>query len=356
MAKTNERRTVMRGIWKSKRFLIGFTYLFLFITASFIYSFFFKDSIPEAPLLLYNDKNELIGKAPFPPSVMPPFGSDRFGEPIFLQILDGAKFTILFAITISLLRILFGTCIGIFLSLYAAKFKRFSQVCSEVFYYIPTLFIAFILIAPVNILITSNADQLNPNISFAFYQAIVLIFIALPTISLYISSEVDEFMQQDYILSSQLMGATRFHIIKKHLRVLLLDRIFVLFMEHIVQTLILMIHLALLNIIIGGIQMKELTEGEFKPVSLSNDWAGLIGLNHYEMNLSLWIIFYTLVTFFITILFIKLMITGIQDARKARDSQTIVTLSVPDQKTYAKDKDAFSFASLEKRKQSSPHL
>ncbi len=125
-------------------------------------------------------------------------------------------------------------------------------------------------------------------------------------------------MQQDYILSSQLMGATRFHIIKKHLRVLLLDRIFVLFMEHIVQTLILMIHLALLNIIIGGIQMKELTEGEFKPVSLSNDWAGLIGLNHYEMNLSLWIIFYTLVTFFITILFIKLMITGIQDARKSK--------------------------------------
>ncbi len=55
---------------------------------------------------------------------MPPFGSDRFGEPIFLQILDGAKFTILFAITISLLRILFGTCIGIFLSLYLCKIQE----------------------------------------------------------------------------------------------------------------------------------------------------------------------------------------------------------------------------------------
>ncbi|MBC6975032.1 ABC transporter permease subunit [Bacillus sp. Xin] len=346
----------MKYIWKSKRFLVGFIYLFSLIMASFIYTLFFKDSIPEAPLLLYNDKNELLGKAPFPPSLMPPFGSDRFGESIFLQVLDGAKFTILFAVAISLLRILFGTCLGILLSLYGAKCKRFFQACSEVFYYIPTVFIAFILITPVNIVITSNADRLSPNIPFALYQAIILIFIALPTISLYISSEVDEFMQKDYILSSQLMGASRFHIIKKHLRVLLLDRIFVLFMEHIVQTLILMIHLALLNIVIGGVQLKEMDQGEFKPVSLSNDWAGLIGLNRYEMNLSLWIIFYTLITFFITILFIKLMTTGIQDALKSRNSQTVMIQPVQDQKIYVKNKDSFSVVSSEERKQSSLHL
>ncbi|PEY34653.1 peptide ABC transporter permease [Bacillus cereus] len=346
----------MRSIWKSKRFLIGFIYLFILVAASIIYSLFFKSNIPETHLLLYNDKHELLGKAPFSPSLMPPFGSDRFGESIFLQILDGAKFTILFAIAISLLRILFGTCIGILLSLYATKFKRFFQACSEVFYYIPTLFIAFILITPINLVITSNADRLSPNISFALYQAIILIFIALPTISLYISSEVDEFMKKDYISSSQLMGASRFHIIKKHLRVLLLDRVFLLFMEHIVQTLILMIHLALLNIVIGGIQMKEMDEGQFKPVSLSNDWAGLIGLNRNEMNLSLWIIFYTLATFFITILFIKLMTLGIQDALKVRNSQIVAVQSVQDQKTFVKNKDSFSFASLEEKSSSSLHL
>ncbi len=245
---------------------------------------------------------------------------------------------------ISFFRILCGTCIGILLSLYAPKLKRFFQACSEVFYYIPTLFIAFILITPVNIVITSNADGLNPNISFTFYQVLVLIFVALPTLSLYISSEVDEFMKRDYILSSQLLGASRFHIMKKHLRVLLLDRLFVLFMEHIVQTLILVIHLALLNIVIGGIQMRELYDGVLKPVSLSNDWAGLIGLNRNEMNLSWWIIFYTLASFFITILFIKLMTIGIQDALKARDSQTVAIQTVPDHKKFVKGKDSFSFA------------
>lgn len=331
----------MKSIWKSKRFLIGFTYLFILVSASFIYSWFFKDNIPKPPQLLYNDNNELLGKAPFPPSLIPPFGSDRFGESVFLQIIEGAKFTILLAVAISFFRILFGTCIGILLSLYVPKFKRFFQACSEVFYYIPTLFIAFILITPVNIVIISNADRLDPNISFAFYQVLVLIFVALPTLSLYISSEVDEFMKQDYILSSQLLGASRFHIIKKHLRVLLLDRLFVLFMEHIVQTLILVIHLALLDIVIGGIQMRELYDGVLKPVSLSNDWAGLIGLNRYEMNISWWIILYTLVSFFITILFIKLMTIGIQDALKARDSQVVAIQTVPNHKNLLKVKILF---------------
>ncbi|AZJ20378.1 peptide ABC transporter permease [Bacillus wiedmannii] len=343
MAKTIERSSFMKSIWKSKRFLIGFTYLFILVSASFIYSWFFKDNIPKPPQLLYNDNNELLGKAPFPPSLIPPFGSDRFGESVFLQIIEGAKFTILLAVAISFFRILFGTCIGILLSLYAPKFKRFFQSCSEVFYYIPTLFIAFILITPVNIVIVSNADRLDPNISFAFYQVLVLIFVALPTLSLYISSEVEEFMKQDYILSSQLLGASRFHIIKKHLRVLLLDRLFVLFMEHIVQALILVIHLALLDIVIGGIQMRELYDGVLKPVSLSNDWAGLIGLNRYEMNISWWIILYTLVSFFITILFIKLMTIGIQDALKARDSQVVAIQTVPNHKKFVKSKDSFSF-------------
>ncbi|PDM37665.1 peptide ABC transporter permease [Bacillus cereus] len=238
-----------------------------------------------------------------------------------------------------------GTCIGILLSLFAPKLKRFFPgMLRSFFYYIPTLFIAFILITPVNIVITSNADGLNPNIFiYVFYQVLVLIFVALPTLSLYISSEVDEFMKRDYILSSQLLGASRFHIMKKHLRVLLLDRLFVLFMEHIVQTLILVIHLALLNIVIGGIQMRELYDGVLKPVSLSNDWAGLIGLNRNEMNLSWWIIFYTLASFFITILFIKLMTIGIQDALKARDTQVVAIQSVPDRKKFVKSKDSFSF-------------
>ena len=42
--------------------------------------------------------------------------------------------------------------------------------------------------------------------------------------------------------------------------------------------------------------------------------------------------FYTLASFFITILFIKLMTIGIQDALKVRDSQIVAIQNVPDHK------------------------
>ena len=51
--------------------------------------------------------------------------------------------------------------------------------------------------------------------------------------------------------------------------------------------------------------------------------------------------FYTLASFFITILFIKLMTLGIQDALKARDSQTVAIQTVPDHKNLLKVKIPF---------------
>lgn len=54
----------MKSIWKSKRFLIGFTYLFILVSASFIYSWFFKDTIQKLPVT-YNDNNELLERLPF---------------------------------------------------------------------------------------------------------------------------------------------------------------------------------------------------------------------------------------------------------------------------------------------------
>ena len=56
---------IMKIYLEIKTLLIGFTYLFILISASFIYSWFFKDNIPKPPQLLYNDNNELLGKAPF---------------------------------------------------------------------------------------------------------------------------------------------------------------------------------------------------------------------------------------------------------------------------------------------------
>ena len=115
-----------------KTLLIGFAYLFILISASFIYSWFFKDNIQNL-LSYFTMKITNYLERPLSAIVNSTFWIDRFGESVFLQIVEGAKFTILLAVAISFFRILCGTCIGILLSLFAPKLKRFFQSCSEVF-------------------------------------------------------------------------------------------------------------------------------------------------------------------------------------------------------------------------------
>ncbi|MEH6891940.1 ABC transporter permease subunit [Bacillus sp. JJ864] len=345
----------MKAIWKSKRFVLGLTYISVLVIASFIYGFYFKEDTLKPMRLLYDENGDLIAASPFSPKQMPPLGSDRFGESIFFQILDGAKFTILFAIGISLLRVLLGTILGMLLSLYVTRLKSFVKTCTEVFFYLPTVFVAYLLMQPMNKMIFSNLDnKLEVNYSLLTYQAIVLVLVVLPTITTYVSSEIDEFMKQEYILSSQLMGASRIHIVRTHLRVLLKDRLFVLFMQHVIQTLLLVIHLALVNQFIGGVQKKSADLGEDKFISLSNDWAGLIGLNYFELNVSMWIVFSTLIALFLTILVLKLMTTGIQDALAKQEYSIKKIERKTETSQYKKDKHSFTFAQKEEHPYRSP--
>ncbi|MDC2867074.1 ABC transporter permease subunit [Bacillus sp. BP-3] len=345
----------MKAIWKSKRFVLGLTYIVVLVIASFIYGFYFKEDTLKPMRLLYDENGELIAASPFSPKQMPPLGSDRFGESIFYQILDGAKFTILFAIGISLLRVLLGTILGVLLSLYVTRLKSFIKTCTEVFYYLPTVFIAYLLMQPMNKMFFSNLDsKLEVNFSLLSYQAIVLVLVVLPTITTYVSSEIDEFIKQEYILSSQLMGASRIHIVCTHLRVLLKDRLFLLFMQHIIQTLLLITHLALVSQFIGGVQKKSADFGEDKFISLSNDWAGLIGLNYFELNISIWIVFSTLVALFLTILILKLMTTGIQDALAKQEYSIKKIERKKETSQYKKDKQSFTFANKPEHPYRSP--
>lgn len=345
----------MKAIWKSKRFVLGLTYIVVLVIASFIYGFYFKEDTLKPMRLLYNENGELIAASPFSPKQMPPLGSDRFGESIFFQILDGAKFTVLFAIGISLLRVLLGTIFGVLLSLYVTRLKSFVKTCTEVFYYLPTVFIAYLLMQPMNKMFFSNLDnKLEVNFSLLFYQAIVLVLVVLPTITTYVSSEIDEFMKQEYILSSQIMGANRIHIVRTHLRVVLKDRLFLLFMQNIIQTLLLVTHLALVSQFIGGVQKKSADLGTEKFISLSNDWAGLVGLNYFELNVSIWIVFSTLAALFLTILILKLMTTGIQDALAKQDYSIKKIERQKETSQYRKDKHSFTFANKEKHPYRSP--
>ncbi|MFD3450192.1 ABC transporter permease subunit [Microbacteriaceae bacterium 4G12] len=338
----------MRNIWRSKRFLIGLSYIVLLLASSFIYTWYFKDKIPEPKPLLYNAQGELIGKAPFSPSTVPPFGTDRFNIPLLNKVIEGAKFTILIALFIGFARVMLSMIFGALLSLYTKRLKGPLKAFNQVFHYIPTIFIAFILIYPVDFKVETNESSVNLNMPLLIYQVIVITLIVVPSLSVYLSDEIDELMKKEFMMSSKLMGASRWHLISKHIRLQFKDRLALLFMQQIVQTLILLTHLGLLQLFIGGVQMKELFEKDKRPVSLSNEWSGLVGIHYFEVNLAPWVVLVPLGAFAVTIFFINLMASGMKDALDARPTVRVQAKKKEEKSTLSvKEQNAFTFANQE---------
>jgi peptide/nickel transport system permease protein len=301
------------NIVRSKRVWVGVCFLGILIIASIIYPYV-KDTLPQPGEYLYNEKGQLTATAPYTPLQVPPFGSDRLGVPLLYKIIEGAKYTIGFALMIGFFRVLIGMAIGVWLSLYCKRFKSFIKRMSESFYNIPTIFMAYILMAPVYISLNQYDSVPSTQWIVIMYQLTVAVGVAVPAIAIFTANEVDEYMKQEYIISAKLMGATKWHLIRTHIQLFLREKAFILFMQHVVQALTLFVHLGLLRLFIGGERIIEIDMGVYKPVSLTNEWSGLVGLDRYEFNLAPWIVLSPLCAFAITIFFLNLMTEGIKDA------------------------------------------
>lgn len=70
-------------------------------------------------------------------------GTDRNGQDMHLLMLYGAKYTLVTALVVVLLRVVFGGAMGVFLSLYAPYLKKYFKDFFVIFRYIPTIFLLF---------------------------------------------------------------------------------------------------------------------------------------------------------------------------------------------------------------------
>lgn len=320
----------MKKLVQSKRLLIGLLYFVILVSSSILISSYFSSYIPKPIRLLYDQQGNLIGATPFSPVQVPPLGTNRIGESLFFLILEGAKYTIGLAFTISVLRIILGMIFSICYALYFIRFKNWINGAFQVFYYVPTTLMALILLLPVQYTESSIHNQLTSG-QYLSYQIIILTIIVLPTLSVFLGEEIYSLLQQDFITSARLMGAGHWRILSKHLSPFMTQRVLIIFMEQFIQVLILFTHLGILQIFLGGQKFITMDLG-MKPtsLSLSNEWSGLIGSNFNQMITSApWIVLAPVIFFSLTILFSNLILQGmkqvlISEPVKTKDYEEVI--------------------------------
>ncbi|NWK70032.1 hypothetical protein HWX41_13380 [Bacillus paramycoides] len=133
------------------------------------------------------------------------------------------------------------------------------------------------------------------------YMISILIFISVPNLVQLFSNEIRLLLQNEFVTSSKTLGGGFFHICKIHLKPFLTPKIFIWINQQMLQTLVLLLHLALFQ-------------------TISFNVAGtlvLLGHNHQFLNVLPWVAFGPVLFFTIVILAVYMMLSGMQNALKS---------------------------------------
>ncbi|OZM56737.1 hypothetical protein CIB95_10985 [Lottiidibacillus patelloidae] len=298
---------IILRLFKNPLFLIGFIVIFGLITASFVHKFVYDNEIKQVMFLL-DDNGDLIDAAPIDPSKEFPLGTDSGGRDMLMMLISGTKYTLLFAFSVAFFRVLFSIALGVLYGTYLLKFKEYIDRFVDAFHFIPLTLIAYYILEPI-------LYQSTMGFGFTFQERIileglVLIVLAIPITSVLIANEIELVLKKEFILSAKTLGGSKFHIMWKHIRPHLLGRMAIIYGQQVVQVLLVLAHLGLLKLFLGGTIVDYTIMGD-RPKTLSYEWSGMIGSSMRWFHSDAEYIFYAPILFFaVSILAMNFMLEG----------------------------------------------
>ncbi|MCA0970476.1 hypothetical protein LCM20_07755 [Halobacillus litoralis] len=93
-------------------------------------------------------------------------------------------------------------------------------------------------------------------------------------------------------------------------------RLFTVYLQQVIQLLILLIHLGILGVFIGGSRVvaMDIEREVQKKFSLSSEWAGLVGVDYGMILHYPWVILVPLLAFTTVIAALKLILAGLRSS------------------------------------------
>ena len=321
----------MKSLLLNKSFLSGFIIISGIFLVSICYLLISNDSIPATTLLYDRDGNPL--PAPYSFMEFPPLGTDNFGRDLFIVMIVGAKYTIGAALIITFLRVFPSIWIGLCIHFFLQKLDRPIKSIADALNYFPMTLLAFLLLNVIllqekSMFLVDGLPVYGPD-PLPYWSRVIFYFVLLaclfiPTNSILIANEVKAISQKEFIEVSRTLGGRNWHIVSKHIKPFLVPQIAIIFLRDFIQTLILMSHLAVLGLFVGGYTRRDDLFGQTKGVSNSNEWAGLLGMWWDFLWTSYpWIAFIPIIFLSILILSAKAMMEGLTNVLTAVDSVRI---------------------------------
>ncbi|QDP40980.1 ABC transporter permease subunit [Radiobacillus deserti] len=276
----------MKKKWyKQPTLVLGLAFIIIVLVASFIHSIFFDTYVAKTEYF-YNEQNKLVGPplAPFDHSI---FGTDLNGNHLVYYILQGAKFTILGALSIALVSFVLAMLIGIPLGFRYKGKTRFVENSISFLYFIPASLIAYIFLRP---LLIEPMGGFPTSLSYRISVEVLVIgiLLAMPA-AILLANETSVLLKKEFVISSRVLGGRPYHIFRHHLIPHMKGTMLTLLTTLTIQAILVMTHLGVFELYFGGTNIAY--GGSDPPLPITYDWASLIGMYYYTLQTTVhWLI------------------------------------------------------------------
>lgn len=300
---------------KNKKTLISLFLLGVLVLVS-LGSVWLLDPHITPHLSLKGQGGQLVGSAPFSPRQVKPFGTDQLGYPLYFVLIKGAKYTIGIALIVSFLRLVVGLLVGASLTLTPRWFQRGCSQLLTPFSYFPVSLLTYILLVSV-LFRPAGTEKVFSNSLWQrmVFELVLLTLVGVPTLTIYFRDVTLQFLKEDHISASRVLGARSTRILRKHVWSGIRGRVAVQFVEQIIQVLILLVHLGMFHLFFGGTNTITFPFNQKPPLyqSISSEWSGLIGNGYHSLTLYPWLAIVPLIAFSLLIYFFSLLREGLKE-------------------------------------------
>ncbi|MBP2241713.1 peptide/nickel transport system permease protein [Cytobacillus eiseniae] len=240
--------------------------------------------------------------SPFPPSKEHIFGTDKWGYDVLTLMLYGAKYTIFTVLLVAFVRVMIGTTLGIFRGLKSQQstYKRPKRI--SLFSGIPVFIIIYFIMVGINI-----EPVLSPT-SLVIIQATFMILLGIPGVFNVIFSKTLEIKKKAFVEAARTLGGSKLHISLKHIFPALKVNLLTIFFSECIQVLHIIGQLGIFNLFLGG------TEKQYLPtiyLSITNEWAGLIGQSRSFLYNAQWVVIFPLLAYLLFLFSLYAISSGI---------------------------------------------
>jgi peptide/nickel transport system permease protein len=307
---------------KNWKFTVGILFFIVTIGYSIIYSVTTDNHVDQVRLHYAEDGVTLISAMPHAPTKPFFFGSDKLGFSLLDQLVIGAKYTLIFTLLIALLRVVGGLLFGV---IYAFHLKPRTQnwlgKLIDSIHFLPLSLIAYILLAPI---LLPVLDGYGYVFTFTFTERIllemlILTILVVPLTTVLLGKEIQLVMDNEFIASAKVLGGSRFHLFCRHVFPHIGPRLTILFGQQFIQVLLIFIHLGIFKFFFGGTKLSFDPMGADPPMSMTNEWSGLVGeIGRMAISSGRYWYLWILAAFMLAIFAMQLIIQGVKEVQQAK--------------------------------------